>query len=471
MAWHSKVLWSEGLFLRPQHLQQSDRYVEHLVEARTRLASPYPWGFAELSIDTDLAQQSMFALRSATGIMPDGTPFNIPTDTIAPPLVVPEDAAGQLVWLTMPSITAGAHEVGEREAERATRYYAKSELVPDASRSVPQEEDVDLALPRLEYELRRARKEGFAVLPIARITEVRDKTIVFEERFVPPVLTLAAHPQALGWVDRSIGWIETKLEELSRYAADPGSGGGLQSADYLVLQLLNRAMPLMRHLRASRYTHPERAYGELLRLVGELATFSTPERRAKQYPAYDHDDLEATFGPVVRDLQAFLSARLSRRAIRLDLIERASNAFISTIRDRALFRDATFVLEVSARRPLTENPDAVSAALQARAEHQDETTSCTPTCPACRSSTCRRHRRRSGRSPTTSTSRSTSSRRFGRSSARPLRWACTSPATGRSSSSSSGPCWRRDTDGSGQRRCRAGAARAGAAASGAAPRR
>ena len=354
MAWHSKVLWSEGLFLRPQHLQQSDRYVEHLVEARTRLASPYPWGFAELSIDTDLAQQSMFALRSATGIMPDGTPFNIPTDTIAPPLVVPEDAAGQLVWLTMPSITAGAHEVGEREAERATRYYAKSELVPDASRSVPQEEDVDLALPRLEYELRRTRKEGFAVLPIARITEVRDKTIVFEERFVPPVLTLAAHPQALGWVDRSIGWIETKLEELSRYAADPGSGGGLQSADYLVLQLLNRAMPLMRHLRASRYTHPERAYGELLRLVGELATFSTPERRAKQYPAYDHDDLEATFGPVVRDLQAFLSARLSRRAIRLDLIERASNAFISTIRDRALFRDATFVLEVSARRPLTE---------------------------------------------------------------------------------------------------------------------
>ena len=56
----------------------------------------------------------------------------------------------------------------------------------------------------------------------------------------------------------------------------------------------------------------------------------------------------------MRDMQDFLSARLGRRAIRLEIIERAPNAFISTIRDRTLFRNATFVLEVAARRPLTE---------------------------------------------------------------------------------------------------------------------
>ena len=32
MSWYSKVVWSEGLFLRPHHLQQNDRYLEHLVE-------------------------------------------------------------------------------------------------------------------------------------------------------------------------------------------------------------------------------------------------------------------------------------------------------------------------------------------------------------------------------------------------------------------------------------------------------
>src|SRR5262249_19498595 len=100
--------------------------------------------------------------------------------------------------------------------------------------------------------------------------------------------------------------------------------------------------------------HPERLFDEFLRLVGELATFATPERRARDYPVYDQDDLENVFGPVMRDLQDFLSARLGRRAIRLEIIERAHNAFMSTIRDRTLFRNATFVLEVAARRPLTE---------------------------------------------------------------------------------------------------------------------
>ncbi|WP_163468315.1 type VI secretion system baseplate subunit TssK, partial [Klebsiella michiganensis] len=72
------------------------------------------------------------------------------------------------------------------------------------------------------------------------------------------------------------------------------------------------------------------------------------------YPAYDHDDLETTFAPVVRDIQDFLSAQLGRRAIRLEIIERAPNAFVSTIRDRNLFRNASLVLEVAVRRPLTE---------------------------------------------------------------------------------------------------------------------
>ena len=65
MSWYSKVLWSEGLFLRPHHLQQSDRYVEHFVERRVGQMTPYPWGFSSLEIDSDLAQQSKFALRPA----------------------------------------------------------------------------------------------------------------------------------------------------------------------------------------------------------------------------------------------------------------------------------------------------------------------------------------------------------------------------------------------------------------------
>ena len=56
MSWYSKVAWMEGLFLRPHHLQQSDRYLEHLIENRVRHITPYPWGFSRLEIDRDVAQ-------------------------------------------------------------------------------------------------------------------------------------------------------------------------------------------------------------------------------------------------------------------------------------------------------------------------------------------------------------------------------------------------------------------------------
>ena len=342
MSWYSKVAWTEGLFLRPHHFQQSDRYHEHLLESRVHVATPYPWGFSTLEIDRDLAQQSKFALRRASGVLPDGTPFDLPGDSpLPPPVVVPETASQQIAWLSMPIASANMREADDRDAESAARYMMSSETFIDSTSALRIEEEVDIAFPRLSFELRKTAKPGYIGLGIARVLEVRDRQIVFDEKYVPPVLLCAAHPTVNGWIDRVVGWIDNKLEELARYAADPTAGGGLQSIDYFVLQLLNRHIAVLKHYRSSSYLHPERLFEEFLRLVGELATFATPERRAREYPSYDQDDLENVFGPVMRDLQDFLSVRLGRRAIRLEIIERANNAFISTIRDRTLFRNAT----------------------------------------------------------------------------------------------------------------------------------
>ena len=353
MSWYSKVVWREGLFIRPNHFQQSDRYHERRIDTRTRHVTPYPWGFAELEIDGDLAQQSKFGLRRAAGVMPEGTPFDMPGDSpLPPPLEVPDNTGNQIVWLCIPAAAPNTREVDHRLNDSASRFLETAETFIDSTSELRVEHEIDIAHPRLAYELRRTPKPGYFNLGIARILEVRDKNLLFDPRFAPPVLVCRAYPVVAGWIDRVVGWVENKLEELSRYAADPTSGGGLQSVDYLVLQLLNRTIPKLLHLRASAYVHPERLYVELVSLAGELATFATVERRARTYPLYDHDDLAGVFEPVLRDLQDFLSARLGRRAIRLEIIERAENAFISPIRDRSLFRTASFVLEVAARRPL-----------------------------------------------------------------------------------------------------------------------
>ena len=73
--WRNRVLWTEGLFLRPHHLQQQDRYLEHLIERHARAASSYPWGFETLEIDEDALSLGKLSLRAASGLLPDGTPF------------------------------------------------------------------------------------------------------------------------------------------------------------------------------------------------------------------------------------------------------------------------------------------------------------------------------------------------------------------------------------------------------------
>ncbi|WP_332684576.1 type VI secretion system baseplate subunit TssK [Bosea sp. (in: a-proteobacteria)] len=355
MSWYSKVVWSEGLFLRPHHLQQNDRYLENLLENRVRHVTPYPWGFSVLEIDRDLAQQSRIGLRRAVGVMPDGTPFAMPDNSPLPPAIeVPENAAGQIAWLSLPLASANTREVEDSLNGSASRFFPSTEMLIDSTASLRIEEEIDIAYPRLQLELRKTAKPGYVGLALGRILEVRDRAVLFDEKFAPPILICSAHPVVDGWMDRVIGWIDNKLEELARYAADPTAGGGLQSADYFILQMLNRHIPVLKHMRGSRFVHPERLFTTLLAIAGELATFTTAERRARDYPAYDHDDLEGCFTPVVRDIQDFLSAQLGRRAIRLEIVERAPNAFMSTIRDRALVRNATLILEVAARRPLTE---------------------------------------------------------------------------------------------------------------------
>ena len=366
MSWYSKVAWSEGLFLRQHHLQQNDRYLEKLIDRRTRFSSPYPWGFSELEVDLDMAAQKKFALRRVAGNFQDGYAFDCPTISPLPtPIEIPEGSEKSYVWLTLPNAVANTREIDMGVAQSGSRYVREAETIIDSNSNMHQEEQIEVAHPRLSFDIRKTEKPGFHCLKIARILEIQDKRVIFDQTFAPPVLVVAGDKTVTGWMDRVIGWVDTKLETLSRYAADPSSGGGLQTFDYFMLQLLNREINVLKFLRASPYVHPSEFYIQLLRLSGELWTFS-PKRLAPAYQPYDQDNLAACFEPILSDIQRLLSLDIGR-AIRLELVERAQNAYIAMVNDRSLFKVATFVIEVSASRPLTEIQRQFSSLCKGRA--------------------------------------------------------------------------------------------------------
>src|SRR5258706_285709 len=51
MTWTNRVVWQEGMFLRAQHFQQQDRWLEALVRTRTAPLRPHPWGIVEVAAD------------------------------------------------------------------------------------------------------------------------------------------------------------------------------------------------------------------------------------------------------------------------------------------------------------------------------------------------------------------------------------------------------------------------------------
>lgn len=353
MSWFSKVAWKEGLFLQPQHLQQSDRYVEKLIEARTRVITPYPWGVTELRLDRDMAQQGRIGLLTVTGIMPDGIPFDAPNSSPLPvPVDVPEKAAGLYIWLTLPDISSQGREVGLDADAATTRYRLETETVTDSASGTRLEQTLEIAVPRLELAIRKSPKPGYQCLRLGRINEVRDGVISIDETVPPPAMVLAAHPVITGFLTRVIGWMEAKLENLSRYAADPTAGGGMQAIDYLMLMTLNREIGVLRHFNETHAVHPERLYEKLVGLASELATFDHNTRLAPKYKPYDHGDLKSSFTPIVQDIQRLLSRDVGR-AVRLDLRQVRQNSYLAEVADRNLFREATFVIEVETSKPLT----------------------------------------------------------------------------------------------------------------------
>src|SRR5689334_4600973 len=114
MSAHSRVIWSEGLFLQPQHFQQQERFFERYIEARCQPIVPNSWGFTEIEFEPDFLSIGKAALRRAAGVFPDGTPFRLPDDDPLPtPIDIGSDVRDQILFLAVP-----LRRLGELEADR-----------------------------------------------------------------------------------------------------------------------------------------------------------------------------------------------------------------------------------------------------------------------------------------------------------------------------------------------------------------
>ena len=351
MTWTNRVVWQEGMFLRAQHFQQQDRWLEMMVRARTAALRPHPWGVVEMMIDRDLLTTGRFALSSAVGVFEDGTPFAIPSETDhPPPLELPENTRDAVVYLAAPIRQAGAIEIALNGSEG--RYRVREFEAYDTHSASPQPAPLQIARLRLRYMLETEERAGYICIGLARVTEVTaDRRATLDERWIPPALVCSAVLPLSGLITEFSGMLNQRGEALAARLTAPGSRGVAEVADFLLLQTVNRWQKLLAHWADAGNIHPEDLYSAFVEMAGELATFTEVTRRPNAYPAYRHDDLQRSFAPVVADLRRSLSAVLEQNAIAIPLQERQYGVRVGAIIDRSILRGSSFVLTVQADMP------------------------------------------------------------------------------------------------------------------------
>lgn len=344
------------MFLRPQHFQVQDRFFEGQLGARVDTVRPWPWGLTSLTLDEDLASLGKFAIKQATGVLPDGTPFSIPDDLPPPePLDVPGDARDALVSLTLPASQHGAVQFGDAEQRSVeARFLVEDVEIVDSYSDDRTSEPVGMGRPNLRYGVTRDQLYGRVTLGLARVREVQNKRLMFDDRYIPPTLDIDAATRLSGGLSDIIGRAGQRAEELALRAVEATDGGTDTFAGFLLLQALNRWLPVLEHLQFLPMVHPERLYETLISMAGELATLIRPERKSSPLPRYDHENPQTCFEPVFDLLQSMLSAVFERSAVQLPLDEAGPGAYVSRITDHGLYKTGYFYLAVSAASPVEE---------------------------------------------------------------------------------------------------------------------
>ncbi len=344
----SRVLWSEGLFLRTQHFQQQDRFLEATARAMLQGGHLHVFGFRSLVLDPALLDAGQIAVQSARGLFPDGTPFSIP-DMVDPPapLAITAGMTEGQVSLALPLESPDGISFDPAHGEPSgARYRGQIRRIRDAVQNGADEEEIEIARPQALLLPPTANAGGYTTLPIAEIMGLRaDGGVALDEAFLPPALAADAVP----WYAQLLQEVVTGLDRVAEAHGKMVLGGAGRSVEnLLILHLANAARPRIAHMLAQDIYHPAELYLELSGLAGSMATYGSSSRRLAELPAYDH----MAPGPAFRALADTLrSLILSLRYVEpkshaLPVMRHSTNVWKVRIDNPKLLQQSRIVVRV-----------------------------------------------------------------------------------------------------------------------------
>lgn len=356
----NRVVWKEGLFLQPQHFQQSERSLQETIHACFKAGEPYYFGIKDISIDRDGPANGVFALTQCTGVLPDGTSFDIPTRHRGPaPRSFADHFTGDIdsldVYLALSLCTEGQANVTDRRGEGAAgvRYVSKPVTMTDEVTGGARKE-IEVGEYNLTILFGGESLDGYSVLKVAQLKRSGTGQVMLNESYIPPLLQVGGSAALLDMLRNLLDMLLGKIGTLSQGRRQLAGGFAeftrSEETAFRLLNTLNTYTPLLNHYHITPSVHPFELFTILTQFAGSLCTFSTSVS-IRNLTRYEHQNLTGTFGGLLGVIRSVLQADISSGAVVLPVEEVRPSTYMVRCPDKSLLAGTRLFLGVSADVP------------------------------------------------------------------------------------------------------------------------
>lgn len=362
----SKVLWGEGLFLRPQHFQQQDRYHEARLNHVALALQPFLWGVRRIEWDLDALKADRLRLQALSLIFRDGEIFDAPGSEPLPPavdLAALPAALQEVTWYAaLPALApGGGNAASSTERHQGARYSQAARETADLYSGAV---GADVAFLKQSVRLMSDQEPlgAFDCVPVIRLRRTVTGGFEPDPAFIPPTLSIAGAPALKEMLDRLMEALQAKVQSLQGHMREPSRNviefrSGDVSSFWLLHTVSTSAATLMHYVRHPGM-HPERLFECMLALAGAMMTYSK-QYSLVQLPAYRHDDLALCFSSLDHIIRDLLDTVISTRYFSIALTEEKPSYYLGKLDSGKIDQRTTLYLAVGAALSALELVDVV----------------------------------------------------------------------------------------------------------------
>lgn len=345
-----RVVWQEGLFIKPQHFQQNDRYINHEFMVRTRELQSNSWGLFNMSIDLHHLSLGKLVLNEVSGIMPDGTLFELNSKRESLTLNIKPEDKNKSFFLALPITLQNSDEVQyENQNNQLARFVAHTiEEIPNSNAGETSEANIIVAKYNFQLLLEEDLNDSYVNIKLGNIADVSTSgSVSINKGYLPTYLHFHASTLLVAKVTELVNTLSYRASKLSEKLSD-ATVQVSELGDYLMLQLLNKTDSRLHFYLSQERIHPRELFLELSSLVGELAVFMKKEKRVLEPFVYDHKAQGESFNKILIELHDMLSLVLEQNSTSLPIIQQKYGIYTSPIADKSMILTSSFIFAVKA---------------------------------------------------------------------------------------------------------------------------